>query len=216
MYIIMIGGGSTAVALAKHLLSENHEVVIIEKDETRAKELAETLDALIVHGDGSDPAILKDAGIDNADAVVVLTRDDNTNLAICQILKKFNIKRIVARVNDPSKRDLYISLGTTAAISPIAAVVSYFKNAITQGTSKSIFSLGKGDAEIIEAELTNPELDGRKIKDIELPKGALIAAISRDGELIIASPNEIVRKGDILLLVTKTEVSKDAITVLKE
>ncbi len=215
MYIIIIGGGGTGTALAKVLASENNEIVIVEKDEARAKELSESMDALIIHGDGSDSQILRDAGVEHADAVVILTREDNTNLTICQMIKKFDVKRIVARVNDPSKKDLYISLEITAAISPISAVVSYFKNAIMQGSSRSVFSIGKGQAEIIELEFQNENLDGRMIKDIDLPSGAIIGAISRNGEIIIASPKEIIRKNDVLTVISKTDVSKDVITILK-
>jgi len=215
MYIIIIGCGGTGAALAKHLASEDHEIVVVEKDEERAKSLAESMDALVIHGDGSNTEILKDAGTDKADAVVILTRDDNTNLTICQIVKKFNVKRIVARVNDPSKQDLYIGLEITAAISPIAAIVSYFKNAITQERGRSVVSIGKGKAEIMEIRLTNEKLDGRKIKDAALPSNATIGLISREGEVIIASPETILRKGDLLTVISKTEASKDVITLLK-
>ncbi|MBN2014469.1 MAG: NAD-binding protein [Candidatus Altiarchaeota archaeon] len=215
MYIIIIGCGETGSALAKHLAGEDHEIVVVEEDEERAKALAGSMDALVIHGDGSNTEILKDAGIEKADAVVILTRDDNTNLTICQIVKKFNVKRIVSRVNDPTKQDLYISLEITAAISPIAAIVSYFKNAITQGRGRSIISIEKGKAEILEIRLTNEALDGRKIKDAGLPSEAVIGLISRGGEIVIASPEAILRKGDLLIVVSKTEASKDVITLLK-
>lgn len=215
MYIIIIGCGETGSALAKHLASEDHEIVVVENNEERAKSLAGSMDALVIHGDGSNTEILKDAGIEKADAVVTLTRDDNTNLTICQIVKKFNVKRIVARVNDPTKQDLYIGLEITAAISPIAAIVSYFKNAITQGRSRSVISIEKGKAEILEVRMTNEALDGRKIKDIGLPSDTTIGLISRGGEVIIGSPEIIVRTGDLLTIVSKTEASKDVTTLLK-
>ncbi len=215
MYIIIIGCGGTGAALAKHLASEDHEIVVVENDEEHAKSLAESMDALVIHGDGSDTEILKDAGIAKADAVVILTRDDNTNLTICQIVKKFNIKRIVARVNDPGKQDLYIGLEITAAISPIAAIVSYFKNAITQESGRSVVSIEKGKAEIMDLKLTNEKLNGRKIKDAGLPSNATIGLISREGEVIIASPETILKKGDLLTVISKTEASKDVITLLK-
>ncbi|MEA3254653.1 MAG: NAD-binding protein [Candidatus Altiarchaeota archaeon] len=213
MYIIIIGGGVTGAALVKHLSSGDHEIVIVEEDEDRAKTLAETMDALVIHGDGSEPEILKDAGIERADTVAILTREDNTNLTICQIVKKFNVKRIVARVNDPSKQDLYIGMGITA-ISPISVVVSYFKNALTQEKVRSLVSIAKGKAELLEIGISNEKLDGRKIKDISLPHGAIISLISRNGDVIIGSPDEIVRKNDLLTVITLTENAKDVVTML--
>jgi trk system potassium uptake protein TrkA len=216
MYVILVGGGSTGKALANHLINEGHEVVIVEKDGDRAKTLAENLDALIVNGDGSETEILKDAGIEKADAVAIMTPDDNTNLTVCQIAKKFNVPRIVARVNEPSKKDLYIGLEITAAISPTQAVVSYLKNALTQGKSKSMASIAGGNAEVLELKVNNEELDGRKIRDLGLPSGCIVGVIYRNGEVIIGTGDTIVRQGDILTMITKTEVVKEVLAILKD
>ncbi|MFH1834960.1 MAG: NAD-binding protein [Methanobacteriota archaeon] len=216
MYVILVGGGGTGKALATHLVNEGHEVVIVEKDADRAKNLAENLDALIVHGDGSDTEILKDAGIEKADAVAITTPDDNTNLTVCQILKKFNVPRIVALVNEPSKKDLYISLEITAAISPAQAVISYLKNALTQGKSKSMASIAGGNAEVLEIKMNNEDLDGRKVKDLGLPSGCVVGLVYKNGEVIIGDGDAIVRKGDILTIITKTDVVNDVLAILKE
>lgn len=216
MYVILIGGGSTGKALATHLINEGHEVVIVEKEGDRAKNLAENLDALIVQGDGSDTDILKDAGVEKADAVAILTPEDNTNLTICQIVKKFDVARIVSRVNEPGKKDLYIGLEITAAISPTQAVVSYLKNALTQGKSKSMASIAGGNAEVLELKMNNEELDGRKIKDLGLPSECIVAVIYRNGEVIIGAGDTIVRKGDVLTIITKTDVVTDVLTILKD
>lgn len=216
MYVILVGGGSTGRALATHLIKEGHEVVIVEKDPERAKGLAENLDALIVQGDGSETEILKDAGVEKADAVAIMTPEDNTNLTICQILKKFDVPRIVARVNEPSKKDLYIGLEITAAISPTQAIVSYLKNALTQGRSKSLASIAGGNAEVLELKVDKDSLDGRKIKDLGLPSGSIVGVIFRNGEVIIGDGGTIVRKGDVLTIITKTDVVTDVLTILKE
>lgn len=215
MYIILVGCGGTGKALATHLVNEGHEVVLVEEDEERAKNLAENMDALVIHGDGSNTEILKDAGVERADAAAVLTSDDNTNLTICQILKKFNVERIVARVTDSSKKDLYITLEITAAISPVAAVVSYFKNALLQEGSRSMASIANGKAELFEVRLTNDDLNGRKIRDIGLPSGTIIAVAYRHGEVIICTGDTIIKKDDVLTVITMTDVVKDVLNILK-
>ena len=215
MYIIIVGGGGTGKALATHLINEGHEVVIVEKDEEKAKNLAESIDALIIHGDGSDTEILKDAGADRADAVAVLTADDNTNLTVCQILKNFNVPRIVARVNDPVKKDLYIGLDITSAISPHSAVVSYFKNALTQEQTKSMISIAGGNAEVIELKVINPGIDGKRIRDLGLPAGAIVGVLYRKGEVIISTGRTIIRKDDVATVITKSDVIKDVLKILR-
>lgn len=173
------------------------------------------MDALVIHGDGSESEILKDAGIEKADAVLILTRDDNTNLTICQIVKKFSVKRIAARVNDPSKQDLFIGLEITAAISPISAVASYFKNAITQGSGKSIVSIARGKAEVLEINASNEKLYGKKIKDLGLPAGATVSMVLRDSDVIARPDEEILRKNDILTVIVKAGVSKEVFSILR-
>jgi len=215
MYIIVIGCGSIGKSLANHLISEGHEVVIVEKDDERSKALAESLDAIVIHGDGSLTEILKDAGVERADAVAVLTADDNTNLTICQILKKFDVPKIVARVNEPDKKDLYIGLEITAAISIVSAAVSQIKNALTKEKGRSMMSIAGGNAEVIEIKLTNDKLSGRKIRDMGLPYGALIGVVYRKGEVIIASDDTTLNKDDVLTVITKTDIIQDVTTILK-
>jgi trk system potassium uptake protein TrkA len=215
MYIIVIGCGRIGKALATHLINEGHEVVIIEQDEERAKTIAEAMDVIVIHGDASNTEIMKDSGVERADAAAVLSPDDNINLAICQMLKKYNVPKIVARVNDPSKKDLYIGLEITAAISIVSAAVSQFKNALTKEIGRSMMSIAGGNAEVIEVKATNERLDGKKIKDVGLPNGATIGMIYRNGEVIICSKETILKKDDVLTVITKTDVIKDVFTILK-
>lgn len=215
MYIIIVGGGGIGKTLATHLATEGHEVVIVEKDGERAKYLAENLDCIVINGDGSITDVLKDAGVDRATAAVVLTNDDNINLTICQILKKFNVEKIVARVNEPAKKDLYIDLELTASISLVSAAVSQFKNTITQEGGRCMQSIAGGNAEVLELKVGNEKLDHKKIKDIGLPNGSTIGVVYRSGEAIIASPDTILKLKDVVTLITKTDVKADAIAILK-
>jgi len=215
MYVVIIGGGGIGKTLASHLISEEHEVVIVEKDTERSKYLAESLDCLVIHGDGSSTEVLKDAGVERTDAAVVLTKDDNINLTICQILKKFDVNRIVARVNDPSKKDLYIDLEITASISLVSAAVSQFKNTLTQESGRCMMSIAGGNAEVLELKIRNEDLDHKKIKDIDLPNDSTISVVYRNGEAIIANPETILKENDVVTLITKTDSKQDATAILK-
>ena len=102
MYIIIIGGGRLGTFLAKRLLAEKHTVVIIEKEQEVAQDIARDLNVVMIHGDGCDPKILEQAGIDRAAVIAAVTGKDEDNFIVCQIAKdKYKVNRTVARVNDP-------------------------------------------------------------------------------------------------------------------
>lgn len=215
MYLIIVGCGGIGKALATHLANEGNEVVVVEKDTERAKQLAESLDVIVINGDGSSTEILKDAGVERAEGCAVLTSDDNTNLAICQMLKKFGVPKIVSRVTEPDKKDLYISLEITAAISIVAAAVSQIKNSLTRERGRSMMSIAGGNAEVIEVKLTNEKLASMKIKDVGLPFGALIGVVYRNGEVIVCTDDTQLKVGDVLTVITKTDVIQDVTAILK-
>ena len=121
MHTIIVGGGRIGIFLAKRLLQEKHVVVIIEKIQEIANEVARVVEALVINGEGCEPAVLQHAGAENADVVVALTGKDEDNFIICQIAKeKFKVHRTIARVNDPENERAFNELGVDV---PIGATV---------------------------------------------------------------------------------------------
>lgn len=211
---IIVGGGAIEKSLASLLSSEGNDVVLIEKDDEKAKKVAETVDCLVIWGDATNTDILRDAKIESADGIAILTNDDNSNLMICQLAKRFGVESVVVRVNDPTKRELFIPLKITAAISPTSALVSYFKNALLKGSSRSIMTLANGKAEIMEIPVPE-EFDGRKIGDVGMSKDVRIGCVYRNGEVIIAHGNIILNKGDLVTIIAKTDAIKEALKAFK-
>src|SRR3989338_3007995 len=102
MYIIVVGAGKVGYFLAKRLCQSKHTISIIEKDKNICEEIAKELEALVINGDGCDPRILEEAGIERADVLAAVTGEDEDNLIICQLAKeRFSVQRTVARVNNP-------------------------------------------------------------------------------------------------------------------
>jgi len=213
LYII-VGGGPIEKDLANILSQEGYDVVLIEKDEDKAKKIAETVNCLVIWGDATNADILKEAKIEIADGIAILTNDDNTNMMISQLAKKFNVESIVVRVNDPAKRELFIPLKITAAISPTSVLVSYFKNALVKGSSKSIMSLANGRAEIIEFPIPE-ELDGKKIEEIGMSKDVRVGCIYRNGDILIAHGKVVLNKGDVISVIARTDAVKEASKIFK-
>lgn len=207
LYII-VGGGDSEIELAKLLLGEGHDVVIIEKEEDIAEKLADELECLIINGDATDLETLKDAKIEKADGIAILTNDDNTNLMITQFAKKLNVKTIVVRVNDAAKKDFFTPLGLTAVISPTSVIAKTVKNSLIEGSEKTLMTFGNGKVELMEIPVPDG-LVGKKIIDLGMPEEARVACIYRKGDVVIAHGNKVLEKGDVLAVVVKVSAVKE-------
>lgn len=198
---MIIGGGTTGLTLAT-LLGEDHEITIVEKEETVAKDIANKTHALVVNGDGSDISVLKDANFTEMDAVVV-TADDKTNLMICEIAKSEKIPKIISLVHEPKNEELFTKLGIVHLVSVVGTNITAIKRLLYQvGEARIIAQIGQGEIQILELTIAEKSrLVGKKAQI----HGASISAIYRGGELIIPKESNILEKGDLLIFVAKTK-----------
>ena len=112
MYIIVVGGGRVGYYLTKELLEAGHELVILEKDSRRARQIADELGSIVLARDGCEGKHLAEAGANRAAIVAAVTGDDEDNLVVCQMAKHhFEVPRTIARVNNPKNEPLFKHLG---------------------------------------------------------------------------------------------------------
>ena len=112
MYVVVVGGGNVGYYLTKELLAAGHEVVVIEEEAGRARQIADELGSIVVANDGCEGRYQAEAGMGRADVMAAVTGDDAVNLAACQIAKmRFNVPRSIARINDPKNEKLFRQLG---------------------------------------------------------------------------------------------------------
>ncbi|KXB08598.1 hypothetical protein AKJ56_00820 [candidate division MSBL1 archaeon SCGC-AAA382N08] len=182
-------------------MQSDHEVAIIEKDEEKAQSLTRELDALIVHGSGSDLDVLKDAGGEKADALVALAPDDEVNLMACKFAEDLGITRIVSRVNTPEHASMFEEVGADAAISYITATVGLYEKAVTGPQIFGLLSMGGEKADVVEVGVNGQsEVVGKTIKELDLPELCTIAVITRDDELIPPRGETELKGGDRVIL----------------
>ena len=203
---IIIGGGNVGLFVAQSLEEGPRKVraKVIEKDRTQAETAADALERTVVlHGDGLDMAILEEASIAKADAVLAVTDDDKTNLLTCARAKAAGCPLTVALVNDPSLTTLMAPLGIDAFINPRATTVSSILRHIRHGSVRKVYSLGDAEAEMIEAQVmsTSP-LAGQLIRDIDWPEGAMVGAVYKRGEILLPKGDTRVEEGDVLTVFT--------------
>lgn len=202
--IIIIGVGAIGKALATLLSTKDHEIVLIEKEESLAKGVANDTDALVIHGDGTEMEILKDAGIEDSDAVIAVTGDDKVNLMVCEIAKSMNIKHIISRVNKSANEEIFTKLGISGVVPLVDLAVTSIKRLLLSASTdhRTIAELGGGAVQILA--LTVGE-DSHLTDKPAIIKDAIVASVYRDGDLIIPDAKTKIEANDVLVIVTKTE-----------
>ena len=130
MKLIVIGCGRVGSTVAKRFASEGWDVTAIDEKESALARLGEDWTGGFIVGHGMDTAVLREAGIEEADAVVVSTDGDNTNLVIAQVAQKqFQVPTVVVRVLDPGRAQFYAARGlrivcpTSSAIESLVSAV---------------------------------------------------------------------------------------------
>ncbi len=206
MYVIIVGGGQTGARLSKRLADRGHNVVIVEKSEHRAHELAADLDVLVIHGSGADMDALKDAGVDRTDVLVAVAQADEVNLMACELAKKMGVQRVVSRVNDEKHARMFEELGVDVAISLTSAAVMLFEKAVTGPGMYGLLGIGAGKGEVVEVTVgEESKVVGKTIKEIDIPNECAIAMVSRSEKLIPARGDTQLESGDQVTIVGKPE-----------
>ena len=207
--IVLVGGGNVGLSVALTLERRTKRVrtKVIEKSRKCAERAAETLERTIVlNGDGLDAALLAEAGIDRADAMLAITDDDKTNMLACVRAKAEGCDYVIALINDPTLVPLMQPLGIDAYINPRATTVSSILRHIRHGRVRAVYSIGDAEAEVIEAEVmsTSP-MAGRKINEIEFPEGALVGAVRKGDKIIRPRGDTLIEEGDVIAVFVLTK-----------
>jgi len=213
VYIIVVGGGKVGYYLARELVEEGHEVLVIEKDNSKCERIAEELGDIALRGDGCEAATMEIAGFGRADMVIAVTGDDEDNLVTCQVAKvKFNVPRTVARINNPKNEEIFKRLGIDTTVSATAAILAHIEQELPTHPLIPLLTLKGGGLEIVEVKVpaTSPAV-GKRIRDILLPQQSLIVLIvDEEGTPRVPSSDVVIRAGDEVVAVARTE-AEDAL-----
>ena len=203
MNILIVGGGRVGRTLLEELEGES-EVSIVELRSEVCEKIASSSSSLVIQGDGTNPSVLQEAGIESCDVLIAATADGKTNLVVCQLAKKYNnIKRRIARIVAREDEGIFEELGVSDAIWEVQAIVDMIRSSIF-----GVEALPVGERDMLIKVLVrekNPEV-GKTIREIKFPKkGTLFLGIFRAGQLVMPSNAEIVAGGDILLFISHKE-----------
>jgi len=214
MFILIVGGGKVGSYLTRALLNQNHEVVVVEKLEKKAKMLEQLVDRQVtVVGDGCDPTVLEAAGVARADVVVADTGDDEDNLVVVLLTKKKSKARCIARVNNPRNKLIFDSLDpedpviTISSTEIILDVLNEHVNAATYSSALETMHLfGKGNLQLVKVTIPSGcQADGKRLAEMAFPRNSVLVAIDRgDEELSIPNGDTTLHAGEKVIAIVKT------------
>lgn len=202
MYVIIIGGGGVGYYLAKELLDNGHEVLIIEKDAKRCERVEDELGSISLCGDGCEVAVLTKAGIARADMFIAVTDEDDDNLAACQIAKqKFNVPQVIARINNPKNEHIFAKLGIENTVDGVALVLEHIKAQISTFPLIRLLSLEDKGLDIVMIRIAEGSLAaGKSVKDLSLPLGSVVSIMIRQRqEYQVPASDTTLEAGDQLV-----------------
>ena len=207
MRIAIAGAGNVGRAIARELLDNGHQVLLIDRD-PKALKIDSVPDAEWLMADACEIASLDNAQLNNCQVLVAATGDDKVNLVASLLGKtEYGVPRVVARINHPKNEWLFDqSWGVDVAVSTPRIIAALVEEAVSVGDVVRLVSFRKGQANLVEITLPDSSICiGKTIEEVELPEDASLAAIVRDGRVISPTPSDLFIAGDELLFVASTE-----------
>lgn len=207
--IMIIGGSRTGTHLARKL-SRNFHVKLVEENPERAEEIARNYpEIMVLNFDGTDVEKLEEEGLKNTDALVAVTGNSETNVLTCLVAKDRGVKKTIAMVENIEYLSLTQSIGIDSLINKKLAAANFIYRYIRSGDFVTLSTIHGIDSEVMEFNVSSAcYVTEKAIKDLSLPKGALVGGIIRNNEGLIPTGDFIIRPGDKVVVFAKTECAK--------
>jgi trk system potassium uptake protein TrkA len=205
MYILIAGGGKIGANLARTLIRLGHEVTLIEQHSGRFNRLEEEFEHQVQRGDATEMYALERAGIERPpDVVVAVTGDDEDNMIICQLAReRYNVEKVVARVNDPRNQPHFDLLGVAPTVSATSSILALVEHEVPEHDELiHLLELRRENLEIVEVVIDkNSPCAGKTVEKLQMPEGARLISIMRDGRSEIAVGSSQLKAGDQVLAI---------------
>jgi trk system potassium uptake protein TrkA len=206
MYAIVAGGGKVGYYLAKELVEQGHEVLVIERDRQQCAVITEELGNIVMQGDAAEASVLAEAGTNRADVIVAVTGDDEDNLVVSQVAKtRFHVPRAVARINNPKNEQVFRMLGIDATVSSTDVILGVLEQQLPTHALVPLLRLRHTDLEVVETVLDqHAPAVGRAIRDLGLPSDCSIPVIIRGGSPLFPTADTRLAVNDEVIALTRS------------
>ena len=219
MRVILLGGGETVETiyfLARLFVRRGYDVTIVDPYPAEAEMLSRRVKAMVILGDGSDPAVLEEAGARKADLLLSLTPHDPDNLVACQVAQKlYGVPRTLALVNDPENEEVFRQLGITEVFSSTKVIGSLIEGRTVFDEITQLFPADEGRLYVTEVVLgREAPVIGKAVEELDLPADSLVVAIIRDGQVVVPGGQDRLLVADRLIAIALPEHQEHLLTAL--
>jgi trk/ktr system potassium uptake protein len=197
---VFLGAGSLSVMAAHLLLKRGHEVVVIERDKARIEALSDDLNCGFLHGDGSKPAILREADPKETSMLFCLTGNDQANIIASLVGQSLGFARVVTRIEDPEFEHICIELGLEDTIIPARTIGLHLADMFEGQSPMEISTMIRDEARAFS--FVARDEDQGSIAHLELPDMTRVVCIYREGKFIVAEDEVKIGVGDEVVVVT--------------
>lgn len=202
MKVVIVGVGGIGLELVQDLTRrDGNEITLVDADERRCEELASQVDALVLHGDGTNPEILRKARVGEADALVATTGADALNTVIAMLGRDMGVETIVVKLDGIGLRAACQALGVTEIIAPTIAAAARIVSVLYGMQGFDLSLLARGGLQLVELPVAN--LAGEKLKQDGLPSDGLAIAVLRGDRVLLAREGTRIEEGDRLLVLAE-------------
>lgn len=199
MRVIVVGCGRMGAELSIQLADAGHEVTVVDKDPQAFARLGPALKIPRVEGVGFDRDVLLRAGVERSDALAALTSGDNTNIVTARVAQNmFRVPKVVARVYDPRRAEIYQRLGLQT-VSTTAWGVARITQLLAHRDLNVIRTLGQGEVELVEHEVPPPWVS-RTVGHVNVPGEISVTAILRREKALLPAPGTVFQTGDRVVI----------------
>lgn len=200
MRIVIVGASTLAVSTAAILAKRGHDVVIVERDKGRIESLSESLDCGFVHGDGSKPAILRETGPADSQALLCLTNHEQSNILAALVGRSLGFPRVMPKIDDPEFEHICVELGLTDTIIPVRAAARTLADSLAGIDILEMATFIRGEVRFFP--FAAREEDIGPVADLKLPDDTKVICIYRDDGFVIPETDTKISKGDEGVLIT--------------
>ena len=208
MRAIVVGASSLGLHLTEKLIEHKNEVILIEREEKKAENLAENLDCTVINAEGTRPAILEKAGIHETDAIIACTDHDQDNIIIGLIARDYDVPIIILRIDDEQFCSVAKKIGFYHVIDPPQIASMIICDTLRGVDTIELSSMVRGDVRLI-SRMVSETMQGKPLSELTLPKKTRFIGLYRENEFILAEEDPVLKLGDELIIVTREEYVKE-------